>query len=168
MAIFKDKNLMEKLFGELWSKMINETEFGPKIKKDGIAILFIVTDPDVLMFMDGDGPVFGADAEKKVPMVTMKMSGDTVHKFWLKHLKVPKAMALGQIKAKGHVGKILKLLPMLEPGQALYPGYCEKYNLPTAYNERRTSMDYFNINENLSKRDKTIDTAPNTRRHLST
>ncbi|MBA4368287.1 MAG: hypothetical protein C0403_11710 [Desulfobacterium sp.] len=130
MAVFKDKNLMEELFGELWTKMINETEFGPRIKKDGVSILYIVNDPDVVMFVDGDGPLFGIEAEKKHPMVTMKMSGDTVHNFWLKKLNIPKALALRDIKAKGPVVKVLQLLPMLKPGQALYPGYCEKYNLP--------------------------------------
>jgi len=130
MAVFTDKKLVEELFGELWSKMINETEFGPKIKKDGYSILYIVNDPDVVMFVDGDGPLFGNEAEKKELMVTMKMSGDTVHKFWLKSLNIPKAMALREIRAKGPVTKILQLLPMLKPGQALYPGYCEKYSLP--------------------------------------
>ncbi len=130
MAVFKDKNLVEELFGELWSKMINETEFGPRIKKDGLSIFYIVTDPDVVMFVDGDGPLFGVEAEKKVPTVTMKMSGDTVHLFWLKKLNIPKALALRHIKAKGPVVKVLQLVPMLKPGQALYPAYCEKYNLP--------------------------------------
>jgi putative sterol carrier protein len=130
MAVFKDKNLVEELFGELWSKMINETEFGPRIKKDGLSIMYKVNDPDVVMFVDGDGPLFGAEAEKKVPMVIMKMSGDTVHQFWLKKLNIPKALALRHIKAKGPVVKVLQLLPMLKPGQVLYPGYCEKYNLP--------------------------------------
>ncbi len=130
MAVFTDKKLVEELFGELWSRMINETAFGPKIKKAGYSILYIVNDPDVVMFVDGDGPLFGSEAEKKEPMVTMKMSGDTVHSFWLKNLNIPKAMALRDIRAKGPVTKILQLLPMLKPGQELYPGYCEKYNLP--------------------------------------
>ena len=130
MAVFKNKNLVEELFGELWWKMINETEFGPRIKKDGLSIMYKVNDPDVVMFVDGDGPLFGAEAEKKVPMVIMKMSGDTVHQFWLKKLNIPKALALRHIKAKGPVVKVLQLVPMLKPGQVLYPGYCEKYNLP--------------------------------------
>jgi hypothetical protein len=130
MAVFTDKKLVEELFGELWMKMINETEFGPRIKKDGISILYIINDPDVVMFVDGDGPLFDSEAEKKEPIVIMKMSGDTVHQFWLKKLNIPKALALSQIKARGPVVKVLQLLPMLKPGQALYPGYCEKYNLP--------------------------------------
>lgn len=130
MAVFRNKKLMEDLFGELWLKMIHETEFGPSIKNDDISILFIIHDPEVVMFVDGDGVRFGAEAEKKDALVTMKMSGDIVHQFWLQNLNVPNAMALRHIRARGPVTQVLKLLPMLKPGQAFYPGYCAKFNLP--------------------------------------
>ncbi len=130
MAIFKDTNVVQELFGELWTKMIKETEFGPKLKESELSILFMTEDPEVVMYVDIDGPLFGEEAKAKTPVVTMKMSGDTVHKFWLKQVNVPKALALRQIKAKGPVGKILQILPLLKPGFALYPEYCKKYNLP--------------------------------------
>ena len=130
MAIFKDKTVMEELFGELWIKMINETEFGRKLKENQITIFFVIDDPEVVMFVDENGPLFGEAAQAKTPVVTMKMSGDTVHKFWLKKINVPKALALRQIKAKGPIGKVLQLLPLLKPGFGLYPDYCQKYNLP--------------------------------------
>jgi putative sterol carrier protein len=130
MSVFKDSQMVEELFGELWTKMINETEFGPKLKEGGITILFYVEDPKAVMYVDANGPIFGDEAEAKIPVVTMKMSGDTVHKYWLKKVNVPKALALREIKAKGPVGKVLQVLPLLKPGQTLYPEYCEKYGLP--------------------------------------
>jgi hypothetical protein len=130
MAIFKDTNVVQELFGELWTKMINETEFGPKLKESELSILFMTEEPEVVMYVDINGPLFGEEAKAKTPVVTMKMSGDTVHKFWLKQINVPKALALRQIKAKGPVGKILQILPLLKPGFAIYPDYCKKYNLP--------------------------------------
>ncbi len=129
MPIFT-KEVATELFGELWMKMINETEFGPNLKASNMSILFVVDDPEVTMFVDGNGPVFEEEARAKVPTVTMKMDGDTVHKFWLKQVFIPKALATRQIKAKGPVGKVLQLLPLLKPGQALYPEYCKKFNLP--------------------------------------
>lgn len=129
MPIFT-KEVATELFGELWMRMINETEFGPKLKESNMTILFVVDDPDLTMFVDENGPVFGDEARAKVPTVTMKMDGDTVHKFWLKQIFIPKALATRQIKAKGPVGKVLQLLPLLKPGQALYPEYCKKFNLP--------------------------------------
>ena len=130
MSIFKDTNMVQELFGELWTKMINETEFGKKLKESELSILFMTEDPEVVMYVDVNGPLFGEEAKPKTPVVIMKMSGDTVHKFWLKQINVPKALALRQIKAKGPVGKILQILPLLKPGFALYPEYCKKYNLP--------------------------------------
>ena len=119
------------LFEDLWTKMINETEFGPKMKADNLSILFVCNDPDVTMYVDGNGPLFDEEAKDKAASVTMKMSSDTAHYYWLKKLNVPKALALRQIKAKGPVGKILQLMPLLKPGQAMYPEYCRKYGLPT-------------------------------------
>lgn len=130
MAIFKDTALMEELFGELWTKMIRETDFGREIREHGISILFRIEDPEVSMYVDADGPLFSEEAKTKTPVVTMKMSGDTVHRFWLRKVNVPKALALRQITARGPVGKILQVLPLLRPGYSIYPDYCKQYNLP--------------------------------------
>ena len=130
MSVFKDQETAKELFGDLWTKMIKETEFGEKMKKSGITILFVVKDPDIVMFVDENGPLFDDEAKAKVPVVTMQMNGDTVHKYWLKKVNIPKALAMRQIKAKGPVNKVLQVLPLLKPGQEMYPEYCKKYNLP--------------------------------------
>lgn len=130
MPIFQNQAQVTEMFGDLWRKLIKDTEFGSKLKENGITILFRVSDPDTVMYVDENGPLFGADAEAQVPVITMMMSGDTVHKFWLKKVNIPKALALRHIKAKGPVGKVLQLLPLLKPGYEVYPSYCEKYNLP--------------------------------------
>lgn len=131
MPVFKDKQLMEEMFGEIWTKMVKETEFGSKLKENGISIFFVVNDPDVVMFVDENGPLFGEEAKSKIPVVTMKMSADNVHKFWLDKLNIPMALALRHIKAKGPVGKVLQVIPLLKPGKAMYPDYCKKFNLST-------------------------------------
>jgi putative sterol carrier protein len=130
MSVFKSKEMVEEMFGEIWSKLVHETEFGPKLKSNGISIYFVINDPDVVMFVDENGPLFGDEAKAKIPVVTMKMSADNVHKFWLNNLNIPKALALRHIKAKGPVGKVLQVIPLLKPGKAMYPEYCEKFGLP--------------------------------------
>ena len=131
MPVFKDVEKMKEMYGELWNKMIKETEFGKKLKDAEMTILFRVSDPEAVMYVDEHGAVFGKEAEAKVPVVTMVMSSDTAHKYWLKKVNVPMALALRQIKAKGPVNKVLQILPLLKPGQELYPEYCKKYDLPT-------------------------------------
>ncbi len=128
--IFENPDVMKRLFGELWTKMINETEFGSKLKENGITILFRIKDPEVLMFVDENGPLFGEEAEAKVPVVTMIMDGNTVHGFWLRQVNIPKALALRQIKAKGPVGKVLQILPLVKPGYQMYPTLCRQHDIP--------------------------------------
>ena len=49
------------------------------------------------------------------PEVVMSMEADTAHRFWLGKVNVTVALARGQIKAKGPVAKILKLVPLTKP-----------------------------------------------------
>ena len=50
----------------------------------------------------------------------MTMEADTAHKFWLGKINVTVALARGQMKAKGPVAKILKLVPLVKP---VFPRY---------------------------------------------
>src|SRR4026209_1031379 len=54
------------------------------------------------------------------PEVIMTMEADTAHNFWLGKINVTVALARGQIKAKGPVAKILKLVPLVKP---VFPRY---------------------------------------------
>jgi putative sterol carrier protein len=54
------------------------------------------------------------------PQVTMTMSADTAHRFWLGQVNVTVALARGEIKASGPVAKILKLVPLTKP---VFPRY---------------------------------------------
>ncbi|MBW1645562.1 MAG: hypothetical protein JRJ56_04425 [Deltaproteobacteria bacterium] len=130
MAIFKDKETAEKLFGEFWERLIKETGLGSQLRKNEISIMFEVKDLGLVMFVDENGPLFGDEAKSKKAVVTMKMSGDMVHKYWLDQVNIPMALATRQIKAKGPVNKVLQILPLFKPGKAIYPEFCQKYNLP--------------------------------------
>jgi putative sterol carrier protein len=52
--------------------------------------------------------------------VVMSMDADTAHRFWLGKVNVTVALARGQMKAKGPVAKILKLVPLVKP---VFPKY---------------------------------------------
>jgi len=121
---------MKDLFRELWMEMIKETDFGEKLKENGLSIFFMIENPEVAMYVDVHGPLFGKVAKAQAPAVTMKMSGDILHKFWLNQINVPESMALRQIRVRGSVIKILQILSLLQLGFAIYPNHCKKYNLP--------------------------------------
>lgn len=130
MAVFQNRETMERIHGEIWNQLIRESNIGLKMKEAGINILFRFTDPDMVMFIDDNGARFGEAAEAQVPVITESMSGDTAHRFWLNKIDMPRALASHQIKAKGSATKMLQLLPLLSIVQEVYPAYCKKYDLP--------------------------------------
>jgi putative sterol carrier protein len=56
------------------------------------------------------------------PEVTMWMHADIAHRFWLGQVSPTIALARGQMKAKGPVAKILKLVPVVKPA---FPRYVQ-------------------------------------------
>ncbi len=131
MPVFKDTNQMYEMLGSLWSHIITETEFGQKLKDYDITFKFVITDPSGYLFVAHDKVVTG-DQANQTATITMELSGDTVHKFWLKQISLPVALATRKIKSKGPIPKVLKILPFLKPVYENYPKYCGKFGIPTS------------------------------------
>lgn len=131
MAVFKDTETMYDVLGGLFNKLLNDTEFSSKFASANISIRFEINAPQGVINIKPDEVICGEAGGFK-PDITMWLSGDTCHKFWLKQVKLPMALAKRQIKAKGPVNKVLKLLPMLKPAYELYPGICDEKGLPKA------------------------------------
>ncbi len=133
MAIFENKEIMQTVLGGLFEKMVNHPEFGPKFAASDIIIRFKISNPNGdLWITPGDG-VKGEviwDADDLKATVEMTLDADTCHKFWLKQISMPIALAKGLIKAKGPMPKILKLLPLLKPAYEAYPGWADSHGLP--------------------------------------
>ena len=129
MAVFKDTNQMYAMLEDLWNYVIKETEFGPKLKEYGINYKFIIKEPNGYLFVDHDKVISGDEANRD-GVITMELSGDTVHKFWLKQIKLPVALATRKIKSKGPIPKVLKILPYLKPVYEHYPRFCKKHGIP--------------------------------------
>lgn len=129
MTVFNDTQHMYDILGELWNYVIKETEFGPKLKEYEITYKFAINDPNGYLFVAHDQVLTG-DAANQDAVITMELSGNTIHNFWLKKVNLPVALATRKIKSKGPIPKVLKILPYLKPVYELYPSYCEKYGLP--------------------------------------
>jgi len=56
----------------------------------------------------------------------MSMSADDGHKFWLGELNIPMAMARGKVKVGGPVGKLLRLLPAMQPAFTIYRTFLQE------------------------------------------
>ena len=123
MAYFKDAQEVYDTIGTLFSDLAADEELAPKFRKANTIVQYVYSDPDSVItvrLQEGEeGDVDFGETEME-PEVTMRMKADTAHRFWLGKVNVTVALARGQMKAKGPVAKILKLVPLTKP---IFPRY---------------------------------------------
>ncbi len=123
MAYFKTEQEVYDHIGRLFQELVDDEELAPKFKKANTIVQYQYRDPEsqitVKMVEGEDGQVDLGTSEMQ-PEVIMTMDADTAHRFWLGKVNVTVALARGQMKAKGPVAKILKLVPLVKP---VFPRY---------------------------------------------
>ncbi|MGC9325673.1 MAG: SCP2 sterol-binding domain-containing protein [Desulfomonilia bacterium] len=128
MAVFPNTEKMYEVLGELFNTLMKDEVVLQKYLDSNIIIKFDIFDPEGYIWLTNDGRVICGPADLK-PTILMTLSGDSCHKFWLKELTLPIALAKGHIKAKGPMPKVLKLLPLLKPAYEAYPDIAKKHNI---------------------------------------
>jgi hypothetical protein len=120
---FKDDAEVYQFIGRLFEELADDEELSPKFRRANTVVQYQYRNPDsqitVDLREDSDGQV-DCGATELEPEVVMSMEADTAHKFWLGGVNVTVALARGQMKAKGPVAKILKLVPLVKP---VFPRY---------------------------------------------
>ena len=123
MAYFKDADEVYAYIGRLFKEVSEDEELAPKFRKANTIVQYRYRDPEsqiTVRLMEGqEGRVDCGETDME-PQVVMTMDADTAHRFWLGEVNVTVAMARGQMKAKGPVAKILKLVPLVKP---VFPRY---------------------------------------------
>ena len=123
MGNFKDEDDVYRFIGRLFQELAVDPELAPKFKKADTTVQYQLRDPQSQITVD-----MRPEREMQVdlgpseldPEVVMVMDADTAHRFWLGKVNVTVALARGQIKAKGPVAKILRLVPLVKPA---FPRY---------------------------------------------
>ena len=131
MPVFKDDQEVYQYIGRLFQELTDDPELSPKFRRADTIVQYRYSNPDsqitVKMKEGEDGQVdFGESALD--PEIVMTMEADTAHKFWLGNVNVTMALAKGQMKAKGPVAKILKLVPLVKPVFPRYKAMLEEEN----------------------------------------
>jgi hypothetical protein len=98
LTYFKDADEVYAYIGRLFEELAEDDELAPQFRKANTIVQYRYREPEVVMTMDAD----------------------TAHRFWLGRVNVTVALARGQMKAKGPVAKILKLVPLVKP---VFPRY---------------------------------------------
>jgi putative sterol carrier protein len=123
MGHFKDEEDVYRFIGRLFQELAVDPDLSPRFQKADTTVQYQMRDPDSQITVD-----MRPDKEMQVdlgpselePEVVMTMEADTAHRFWLGNVNVTVALARGQIKAKGPVAKVLKLVPLVKP---VFPRY---------------------------------------------
>jgi putative sterol carrier protein len=122
-AYFKDAQEVYDTMGKLFKGIAEDEELAANFRKANTIVQYDYREPDskitIRMQEGGSGDVDFGETEME-PEVVMSMEADTAHRFWLGRVNVTVALARGQIKAKGPVAKILKLVPLTKP---VFPRY---------------------------------------------
>ena len=123
MAYFKDSQEVYDVIGKLFQDLAEDEELAPKFSKANTIIQYQYREPEsqiTVKLIEGEDGQVDCGETTMEPEVVMTMDADTAHRFWLGKVNVTVALARGQMKAKGPVAKILKLVPLTKP---IFPRY---------------------------------------------
>ena len=104
---------------------------GFEFQKANTIVQYQYRDPDsqiTVKLIEGEDGQVDCGETAMEPEVVMTMDADTAHRFWLGKVNVTVALARGQMKAKGPVAKILKLVPLVKPVFPRYQKMLEEEN----------------------------------------
>jgi putative sterol carrier protein len=130
-AYFKDADEVYRYIGRLFEQLGEDEELAPKFRKANTIVQYQYRDPEsqiTVKLIEGEDGRVDCGETTMEPEVVMTMDADTAHKFWLGKVNVTMALAKGQMKAKGPVAKILKLVPLVKPVFPRYQKMLEEQN----------------------------------------
>jgi putative sterol carrier protein len=120
---FKDEDEVYRFIGRLFQELAVDPELAPKLQKADTTVQYQLRDPEAQITVNlrpGTDIQVDLGPSELDPEVTMSMEADTAHRFWLGEVNITVALARGEIKAKGPVAKILRLVPLVKPS---FPRY---------------------------------------------
>jgi putative sterol carrier protein len=123
MPYFKDADDVYGTIGKLFEDLAEDEELAPKFRKANTIVQYRYRAPDsqiTVKLIEGEEGQVDCGPTTLEPEVVMSMDADTAHRFWLGDVNVTIALARGQMKARGPVAKILKLVPLVKP---VFPRY---------------------------------------------
>lgn len=124
MALFKDEREVYRYLGQIFRVSIDDPNLASKVRGTGLIVRIDYTDPDSTIGVDFDeGALYLGTAELPAafaPNMSLRMSADDGHVFWLGKLNMTAAMARGKVRVKGSVPKMLKLMPLTKPLRSRY------------------------------------------------
>jgi hypothetical protein len=127
MAYFKDAEEMLEVQRAFFDQVASDPEIGPKLRASNLILRFVSTGPAGIVTIDCRGAAGGGRhfttifAESDVrPDITLTLSADLAHEFWLGRANIVNALFAGKVKAQGDVTLAMKFMPVLKPIAEIY------------------------------------------------
>ncbi len=118
MGNFKDDRQVFAVLGRLFQDVLADPVLAPQVQRlDGV-VQFQHRNPNAtitIKAVKGEDPVVDLGATELRADVVVVMDADTAHAFWLGRVNATLALNKGQIKAKGPVDKVLRLVALVKP-----------------------------------------------------
>ena len=118
MGNFNDDRQVYAVLGRLFQDVLADPALAPQVQRlDGV-VQFQHRHPNAtitIKAVKGEDPVVDLGASELRADVVVVMDADTAHAFWLGRVNATVALAKGQIKAKGPVDKVLRLIALVKP-----------------------------------------------------
>ena len=99
---------------------MDDVPLSDALAASGVILRIDYSDPKAVITIDMPNKKVYSGGCDVAPTVEMFMSADLGNQYWLGKLNLAVAMAKGQVRAKGPVPKILKLVPV---SKQLFPRY---------------------------------------------
>lgn len=124
MAAFSDEAEVYDFLGGVFRRGLEDPVLVEKLRPSGVVLRVTYTEPDAVITVDMPGAQIHEGAGNgPAPNVELFMTADTGNRFWLGKVILPVALAKGQVRAKGPVAKLLKVLPL---AKGLFGPYRER------------------------------------------
>jgi len=128
MSVFETPDQLYGCIGGLLNRMGADPVVLAELQSLKLKVKFIFHEPESSIFLtveDGTHSIYYGETCQK-PDIELAMSGDVAHYFWMGEVNVMQAITKQQIVARGPLGKIMKLVPLIKASIKLYPQHYEQ------------------------------------------
>jgi hypothetical protein len=123
MSTFSGADEVYQYIGGVFRIAADHPEIGPRMRAANITMQVNYSDPPASLTIRFQEPMEVVDGGQDDDAdVRLAMPADIAHRYWRGEYNLAVGLAKGQVKAKGPVNKILKLVPICKP---LFPIYRE-------------------------------------------
>jgi hypothetical protein len=129
MGYFNDADEVYEYIGGVFRQAGEDADVGPRLRAANITMQLNYTDPVAQLTVRFCEPYEVIDGgNDETADVKMTMPADIAHKYWRGEYNFAVGLAKGQVKAKGPINKILKLVPITKPLFPLYKEMTDRRN----------------------------------------